>query len=327
MILRKPRIFGLATRRLAARPAALAWLLVLLAISLSAAPALAKLKIVTTLTDLGELAREVGGPHVEVTMLVPHDQDAHYVDARPSLMLPLSRADLVIANGLELEAGWLPPLLRNCRNGDVQPGTNGYLDASFFVRRLQVPTQRVSRAMGDVHPGGNPHFPHDPRAAIAISAGIARRLAMLDPANSKDYQARNTAWTRRLQTMVTQQTARFAKLPEARRKVAAYHQSLAYLLDWLQLREIATIEPRPGIPPNPGHTAKVLGKMRATGARVIITEPYYPQSVSKTLARLAKGVVVKIPGGTRPGQTYLQRVKQAADALYNALAPTSGGTK
>ncbi len=286
--------------------------------------AAAKLKVVATLSDLGALAKEIGGPHVHVTTLVPHDADAHYIDARPNLMLPLSRADLVIVNGLQLEVGWLPPLIRNSRNGKIQAGTPGYLAASFFVRRLQVPTQKVSRVMGDVHPGGNPHFTHDPRAGIAISKAIARRLSALDPAHAKDYAARQSAWAKRATKLVNTQAQRFAKLPAAKRVVVSYHQSLAYLFDWLKLKEIATIEPRPGIPPNPGHTANVLSKMRATGARTIVTEPYYPQTVSKTLARLAKGTLVKIPGGTRlgKGETYLQRIKRTSDALYAAIAKT-----
>ncbi|MCO4762086.1 MAG: zinc ABC transporter substrate-binding protein [Myxococcales bacterium] len=285
-------------------------------------------KVVTTLSDLAALAKAVGGADVQVTALVPANADAHYIDARPNLMLPLSRADLVIVNGLQLEVGWLPPLLRNSRNGKVQRGAPGYLNASAQVKRLQVPVGKVSRSMGDVHPGGNPHFTHDPRAAIQIVQAIAKRLAKLDPPRAAAYQRRAQQWTKQATAFVAAQQARFAKIPAKSRQVVAYHQSLVYLFDWLHLRQVTTVEPRPGIPPNPGHTAKVLTTMRSLGARIIVTEPYYPNKVSKTLARLAKGAVVTIPGGTRfPNERYLQRAERAADAIHAALVRTAGAAK
>ena len=290
---------------------------------LHASSAHATVRVVTTLTDLAAMAREVGGPHIEVLSLVPAGQDPHYVDPRPNLMLPLSRADLLIVNGLALEEAWLRPLIRGCRNGKIQASsTQGYLDVSFFVQRLQVPTNRVSRAAGDIHPGGNPHFTHDPRAAVVISRAIAQRLMMLDPANSKDYKRRLKAWVKKLQAFTDAQRARFAKLPKAKRKVVSYHLSLSYVYQWLGLREVINIEPRPGIPPNPSHTARVLSTMRVTGAKTIIQEPYYPRSVSKTLSRLAKGSLVVIPGGTdeRRKETYLARLKRMTDGIYKALS-------
>ncbi len=286
-----------------------------------AAAAYAKLNVVTTLPDLAAIAKAVGGADVGVTALAPHDADPHYVDARPNLMLPLSRADLVIANGLQLEQGWLPPLIRGSRNPKILIGSRGYLDASFFVQRLQVPTNRATRAAGDVHPGGNPHFTHDPRAAARIGRAIADRLALLEPAKAAAYKGRAKAFEAEMGKLATTWRARFAKLPAARRKVVSYHRSLAYLFDWLQLSEVITVEPRPGIPPNPGHTARVLSTMRAAGAKVIVQESFYPRTTSKTLARLAKGSLVVIPGGANfaAGQTFAARVGKTAAALHAAL--------
>lgn len=281
----------------------------------------AKLQVVATLPDLAAIAQAVGGNDVAVTALATHDADPHYIDARPNLMLPLARADLVIANGLQLEQGWLPPLIRGSRNPKILVGSRGYLDASFFVQRLQVPTSRASRAMGDVHPGGNPHFTHDPRAAARIGQAIADRLALLEPAKAAAYKARSKAFSEAMTSAAAAWRARFAKLPAAQRKVVSYHRSLSYLYDWLQLSEVITIEPQPGIPPNPGHTARVLGAMRASGAKIIIQEAFYPSTTSKTLARLAKGAVVIIPGGTRvsAGQSYAARVAATAAAILKAL--------
>ena len=280
----------------------------------------AALSVVATLPDLGAIAKTVGGAAVEVTVLASGKQDPHYVDPRPSLMLPLRRADLLLVNGLQLEQGWLPPLIQGARNASIQVGTQGYLDASFFVQRLQVPTTRVSRAMGDVHPGGNPHFTHDPRQGARIATAIGRRMAQLDPAHAKGYIARAKALSTRLAKLVATQRARFAKLPASKRKLVSYHRSLGYLYQWLQLTEVATIEPRPGIPPSPGHTAKVMTTMRQTGVRVIAQESFYPRRVSQTLTRLVKGSVVVLPGGAKPGETYEARARRTAEVLHAALS-------
>ena len=280
----------------------------------------AALTVVATLPDLGAIAKTVGGPDAKVTVLASAKQDPHYIDPRPSLMLPLRRAELLLVNGLQLEQGWLPPLIQGARNPRIQVGTQGYLDTSFFVQRLQVPTTRVSRAMGDVHPGGNPHFTHDPRQGARIATAIGRRMALLDPTHAKGYLARAKALTTRLTKLVATQRARFIKLPASKRKLVSYHRSLTYLYECLKLTEVATIEPRPGIPPSPGHTAKVMTTMRQMGVRVIAQESFYPRRVSQTLARLVKGAVVVLPGGAKPGETYEARATRTVEALYAALS-------
>lgn len=283
-------------------------------------PARAEIQIVTTLPDLAALAREVGGAHVHVTALTPPGQDPHYTDPRPNLILPLARADLLIVNGLELEVGWLPPLQVAARNARIQTGAEGYFDASTVVTRLAIPHGPIDRAMGDIHPGGNPHYTFDPRAARPITAAIATHLARLDPKNATHYQARARAYDDRLATFAAAQTARFASLPPARRRVITYHPSLTYLLDWLTLTQAITLEPRPGIAPTPAHVARVLEVIRREGIRVIVQESYYPRKTSDTLARLAGAEVIVLPGGTPDGTDYLTHLTHISDALHAALA-------
>jgi zinc/manganese transport system substrate-binding protein len=292
------------------------------ALALTPAIAAARLQVVASLPDLGALAREVGGDDVEVTTLARPNQDPHYVDARPSLLVPLSKADLLIVNGLELEVGWLPRLVTNARNPKIQPGGVGWFDASTVVERLQVPTQKIDRSMGDIHPGGNPHFTFDPRQGAEIARALGAIMARLDPERAAAYEARSGRLIAELEALIARGRARMADIPAARRRVAVFHQSLPYLLDWLQIEQVATLEPRPGIPPNPSHVAKVLASMRAQGARVIIQEDFYMRGPSETLAKLIKGRLLVIPGGTdfQGKQRYADFVAGVLEAIHDALA-------
>ncbi|MEZ4266774.1 MAG: metal ABC transporter substrate-binding protein [Myxococcota bacterium] len=285
------------------------------------APARARVQIVATLPDLAAIAAEVGGDKVQVRALADPAEDPHYVDPKPSLLIPLSKADLLIVNGLDLELGWLPSLQASARNAAILSGASGFLDASAGVRLLQVPQGRVDRAQGDIHPGGNPHYIHDPRSAIVVAQGIAGRLASLDPANAEHYRARAASFAREVQGVVDAERARFGALPAAKRRIIGYHRSLTYLEDWLGLSEEATIEPLPGIAPSPGQVAAVLATMRQTGARVIVQEEYYRRNTSETLARVAKSDLVILHGGTRfqKGERYLDHVRHTAQEIYDAL--------
>lgn len=282
----------------------------------------ARLEVVATLPDLAALAREVGGDAVAVTALVDPNEDPHYVDPKPSLVLPLNRADLLIVNGLELEVGWLPPLQVAARNGNIQTGADGYFDASSVVDRLNVPGGKVDRAQGDIHPGGNPHFVFDPRAAARIATALGDRMARLDPTHAEQYRANAKALHDRLDDLAERERARFAALPASQRQVVIYHDSLPYLADWLGLTPVAFVEPRPGIPPTPPHVAKVLQRMKKAEARVILQEAFYPKKTSETLARLAGGRVVVLEGGARfgAGDTYSARITRVAEAIHAALS-------
>lgn len=279
------------------------------------------LQLVATLPSLAALAKEVAGPHAKVESLLGPRQDPHYADARPSLILSLNRADLLIVNGLELEVGWLPGLVRQSRNPRIQTGTQGYFDASTAVQRLQV-VATVDRAMGDIHPGGNPHFAWDPRAGATIAEGIARSLAVLDPAHAADYQRNAAVLAARLRAIAIEETKRFATLPAENRRLVAYHDSLTYLLDWLALKQVGTIEPRPGIPPDPAQLAKVVGLMRTTQTKVVAQEEYYPRTTSDQVAKITGARLVVLPGGAKyaEGQSYEDFVRGVARDLHGALS-------
>ncbi len=295
-------------------------LLVLLGVA-SGLPARAEVSVVATLPDLAALSAEVGGEHVHVVALVGPDQDPHFVDARPSLMVKLHQADLLVTNGLQLEIGWLPTLLVGARNPAIQPGSAGHLDASRAIRPLEVPAS-VDRARGDIHPGGNPHYLRDPRAAAAVARVLGDALSALDPAHAADYHARAAATAVALEAFAAQQHQRFAALPASRRAIIPYHRSLAYLRDWLGLTAPLTVEPLPGIAPTPSHVAKVLQTIRAEGLRAVVAESYYPRKTSESVASLGHVELVVIPGGAafQSGGTYLETAKETADALYAALS-------
>jgi zinc/manganese transport system substrate-binding protein len=295
------------------------WMIAVLAAQLWALPALA-LQVVATLPSLAALAKEVAGPHAAVESLLGPRQDPHYADARPNLILSLNRADLLVVNGLELEVGWLPGLVRQARNPRIQVGTAGYLDASMLVRRLQVPAQ-VDRAMGDIHPGGNPHFAWDPRAGASIAEALGRSLSTLDPAHAADYQRNAAAAAARLRALAAEEARRFAALPAQSRQLLVYHDSLVYLIDWLGLKQIGTVEPRPGIPPDPAQLAKVVGLMRTTGAKLVVQEDYYPRTTSDQVAKLTAAKLLVLPAGARfaEGQRYDDFARGLARELYGAL--------
>ncbi len=286
---------------------------------LAALPAHA-LQVVATLPSLAALAKEVAGPHAQVEAMLSPRQDPHYADAKPSLVLALNRADLLIFNGLELEVGWLPGLVRQARNPKILPGAAGSFDASRFVQKLHVPAT-LDRAQGDIHPGGNPHFAWDPRAGAAIAEGLGRALGQADPAHAADYQKNAAELAGRLRALAASEQKRFQALAAPQRQVAVYHDSLVYLVDWLGLQQVTTVEPRPGIPPDPAHLAKVIGQLKAVHGLALLQEEYYPRSASDQVVRLAGGRVAVLQGGARfsEGQRYDEYVRGLAAAVFAAI--------
>lgn len=284
--------------------------------------AAAKLRVVATLADYGAIAREVGGDRVVVEVLAPHTMDPHYVDPRPNLILLLNKADVLITNGLELEDAWLTPLVTQARNAKINVGAAGRFTASNHVTLIDAPAGAIDRAAGDIHPGGNPHFYNDPAAVIGISNALRDHLSKLDPQGKATYEANAQAFTQALWKFAQAQALRFARLPEQKRNVVTYHKSLGYLLRWLQLNEVAVIEPKPGVPPNPKHVASVLSTMKSGKVRVIVQEVYYPRKSSETLAKLAEAQLVAIPAMTNfgAGDSYITHLTNVTEALYAALS-------
>ena len=278
----------------------------------------ADLRVVTTTADLASVARAVGGDDVEVTAIALPTQDPHFVDARPHLALELSRADLLIAVGLGLEVGWLPTLQTGARNGDIQNGGRGFLDASSAIDPLAVPSGRVDRSQGDIHPGGSPHYMFDPRRVAQVARAIATRMAELDPDNAAGYASRARRFTEQLLTARAGWEARLEGLRGE--KVIAYHASFDYLADWLGFEVVEHIEPRPGIPPNPRHVARVLASARRNSVDVILQEAFYPESTSELIAERSGATLLRIPGGPsfRRGESYLDFMERVVGMLDRA---------
>ncbi|HET6610952.1 MAG TPA: zinc ABC transporter substrate-binding protein [Kofleriaceae bacterium] len=289
-------------------------------LTITAAPGIARadLKVVATVPDLAALARTVGKGHATVKALSLPTQDPHFVDAKPSLMLDLNRADLLIAVGVSLEVGWLPSLQVGARNADIQSGARGYLDCSRHVGLLDVPRGKVSRAQGDIHPGGNPHYLYDPRRAKDCAAAIAAKMAALDPGNAAAYRANLAAFNARLAAAQKRWQGRMAARRGAH--IVTYHKSFVYLADWLGFQIVDQLEPKPGIAPTPSHVVHVIQAARGQKAFALLQESYYPSRTSKLVAQKIGAHLVVIPGGTNfaGGQTYIQHMDQLIAKLAGA---------
>jgi len=279
----------------------------------------ADVTVVATLPDLAALAKQVGGAKVSVTAMALPSQDPHFVDAKPSLVLKLNKADVLIAAGVDLEAGWLPTLQTQARNGKVLTGGAGYVDCSAHVRLLDRPTGAIDRSQGDVHPGGNPHYLYDPRAAAACARAIAERFAKVDPGNAKVYDANLKAFVRELTAAQARWEQRLAAAKGA--PVITYHRSLTYLADWLGLKEIATLEPKPGIPPTARHVAEVIKLGKQAGVRAVLQESYYPDKTCALVAGKLGVKVVRIPSGAdvSSGQSYIAHMDELVGRLAEAV--------
>ncbi len=268
-------------------------------------PASAALRVVTTTEGLAALAREVGGDRVVVTSLSRGTQDPHFVDANPMLAVKLRDADLLVDVGLELEIGWLPPLVNQSRNAAIQPGGAHRFTAASVIQVLDVPTGVVDRSRGDLHPGGNPHFLYDPRRGLQVARGIAAKLGELDPAGAAGYQSRAAAFTAQLEAAMARWKVQLAPLQG--RKIFIHHRTLTYFLDWSGLLSAGEMEPRPGTPPSSPHLADLVALGRKEGIKACVVENYLDSKSDDLVARLIGGTVVRIPGdvgGDATATTY-----------------------
>jgi len=280
-----------------------------------------KLSVVGTTSDMAALAREVGGDRVDVDSIARGYQDPHFVEAKPSFLLMLRRADLVVTVGLQLEIGWLPPLVTQCGNPKIQPGAAGYLDASQFAEILDIPTGPVSRAMGDVHPLGNPHYWLDPANGRRLAKGIADKLGELDPANAAYFAQRFKDFDQRLATAEQKWDATMK--PYRGRKVVTYHNSLPNFAKRFGLNVIGYVEPRPGIPPTPSHTIELIGLMKRENCKVIMVEPYFDLKTPNSIARETGAKVVQyLPsvGGEKGVDDYFKLFDYNIDLLTKSFA-------
>jgi ABC-type Zn uptake system ZnuABC Zn-binding protein ZnuA len=260
-----------------------------------------KLKVVTTTEDLASLTREVGGDRVDVTAIGKGYQDPHFVEAKPSFLLLLRNADLLELVGLDLEIGWLPPLLEQSRNVNIRPGLPGYLDVSQGVEILERPTVTVTRAMGDVHPSGNPHYWLDPANAVRIAIQIRNRLAALRPNDTAYFDQRLNNFKVRLNDANKRWLAQMA--PYRGAKIVDYHPSWPNFARHFGLQVAGTIEPKPGIPPSPSHTLEIINLIKNQKIKVILMEPYFDRKTPDFIAEKtgAKVVVLYPSVGGKPG--------------------------
>ena len=268
-----------------------------------ARPADAKVRVVTSIETFADLARQVGGERVEVRALSRGYMDPHFVEPKPSLVIELNRAELLIHVGLELEIGWLPPLVLGSRNGKIQPGQPGNLDASTDIPVLDVPAIKVDRSMGDIHPQGNPHYWIAPGNALIVAREIAERLQAIDPAGAAAYQANLKRFGAELARRRLDWEKRAAGVRGT--KIVTYHQSWSYLSAWLGLREAGYVEPKPGIPAPPSHIAGLIGLMRREGIKVILMESFYPRNTVDLVAQKADARTLVMPSdvGATPAIT------------------------
>jgi ABC-type Zn uptake system ZnuABC Zn-binding protein ZnuA len=292
----------------------------------SAAPSMASPpKVVTTTEDLAALAREVGGDKVSVEAIARGYQDPHFVEAKPSFILKLHDADLLIVIGRELEIGWLPPLLTQSRNAKIQVGSPGYLDASLGVRILEIPTGQITRAMGDVHPSGNPHYWLDPENGRIIARSIAAALTRLLPNDKAYFDQRYADFDRRLGE--AQQRWVAAMAPYKGTKVVTYHRSWPNFTERFGLEVIGYVEPKPGIPPSPSHTIELIAEMKRQNVKLILVEPYFDLKTPNSIAReTGAKVLVMTPsvGGVKEAGSYIALFDYNINLLTSTLKQLTG---
>jgi zinc/manganese transport system substrate-binding protein len=297
--------------------------LALIAAAASAGSASAQIRVVATTPDLGSVAKEIGGDKVSVVALAKPTEDPHYVDAKPSHIVTLNRADALIEGGAELELGWLPPLLENSRNSKISAGAPGRIVASDGVKMLEIPTS-FDRSKGDVHSLGNPHFMIDPVTVRIIARNIAGHFAQIDPKNAATYNGNLTRFNTKLDAKYAEWQKQLAPYRGAR--IVTYHKDFVYLGDRFGLTIVDELEPKPGIAPSPAHLAQVIGKMKATNAKVILVQPFQNRKTAETVARQTGATVLDVPqqpGAVPNTNTYFDMM----DHLVSTLAGGLGAQK
>ncbi|MCX7887444.1 MAG: metal ABC transporter substrate-binding protein [Verrucomicrobiae bacterium] len=292
----------------------------LIAAMLLASAAHAKLNVVTTTPDLAAMTKAIGGNEIAVTCIGKPSEDPHYIQAKPSFIVALNRADVLIVVGMELEVGWLPALQKQTRNARVQTGGTGYVDASEGVPALDVPTAPVTRAQGDVHPLGNPHYLLDPEAGKIAARNIAAGLKRAAPDKAAEFDRGLAKLLADIDAAMHDAQQRLAPFRGAR--LITYHRSFTYFAARYGLNVVAQIEPKPGIPPSPAHLVAVAELMKREGAKLILQEPWHERRTAELLAQQtgAKVLVVPVQTGADPAAPdYPSAIKWIAEKVAEAL--------
>ena len=283
----------------------------------------AAVNIVATTEDLAALTREVGGDKVKVEALARGYQDPHFVEAKPSFILKLHSADLLVLVGRELEIGWLPPLIQQSRNAKVQAGAEGYLDASLTVKILDIPQGQITRAMGDVHPLGNPHYWLDPGNGRRVAQAVRDKLAQMSPGDASYFATRYADFDERLSAAEKRWDAAMA--PYKGLKVVTYHRSWPNFADRFGLDVIGYVEPRPGIPPSPSHTLDLMAEMKRLSVKILLVEPYFDLKTPQAIGRETGAKVLVLPpsvGGEKEITDYIGLFDHDIDMLVAAIKET-----
>ncbi len=289
----------------------------------TAGDAQAQLNVIAATEDLASIAHEVGGDKIKVESLARGYQDPHFVEAKPSFVLKLNKAQLLIIVGRDLEIGWLPPLITQSRNARIQQGAEGYLDASLTAKILELPTGQITRAMGDVHPLGNPHYWLDPENGKRIAKAIQGKLSQLDGANAAFYAQHEQDFERRLDEALKRWKAQMD--PYRGLKVVTYHRSWPNFADAFGLDVIAYIEPKPGIPPTPQHTLDVIQAMKAQNIKIIMVEPYFDLKTPNAIAAATGAKVLVMPpsvGGVKEATDYFKLFDTDINMVTAAIKET-----
>jgi ABC-type Zn uptake system ZnuABC Zn-binding protein ZnuA len=290
-----------------------------------AGTAYADLKVATSLTDLASVAQFVGGKHVTAQSLCRGFEDPHFVPAKPSLMKAIQHADVFISTGLELDGGWLPLVLPGSRNPRIQPGAKGFVDASQGVDVLEKPSGTVSRAEGDIHPLGNPHYYLDPKALEVVADHLAAKFSELDPANAGEYAANAKSFDARMEASLAKWQKQMA--PYNGTSIAPYHRNFIYFSERFGLKLFGTVEPKPGIPPSPKYISQLAENMKKSGVKVVTYQPYYNADASKQVAQRAGGVAVEVPtecGGVPGTDDVFAKFDFIVTTIAGALSKTGG---
>jgi zinc/manganese transport system substrate-binding protein len=295
----------------------------LVAIAATGSAAAAQIRVVATTPDLASVAREIGGDKVSVVALAKPTEDPHYVDAKPSHIVTLNRADALIEGGAELELGWLPPLLENSRNSKISAGAPGRIVASDGIKMLEIPTS-FDRSKGDVHSLGNPHFMIDPVTVRIVARNIADHFAQIDSKNAATYNGNLSRFNTKLDAKYAEWQKELAPYRGAR--IVTYHKDFIYFADRFGLNIVDELEPKPGIAPSPAHLAQVIGKMKAGNAKVILVQPFQNRKTAETVARQTGATVLDTPeqpGAAPNTTTYFDMM----DNLVHTLAGGLGAQK
>jgi zinc/manganese transport system substrate-binding protein len=287
------------------------------------AGAQSKLNVVTTTEDLAAIAREVGGDHITVDSIAKGYQDPHFVEAKPSFILKLQKADLLVLVGRDLEIGWLPPLIQQSRNSKVQVGADGYLDASLQARILEIPQGQVTRAEGDVHPLGNPHYWLDPANGKIIAREIFDKFVRFRPNDRAYFEQRLNDFVSRLNDAEKRWGALMAPYKDT--KVVTYHRSYSNFAEKFGLSVVGYVEPKPGIPPTPQHTLDLINDMKRGNVKIVLVEPYFDLKTPNSIGRETGAEVLVMPpsvGGVKDVPDYFKLFDYDLALLTNAIKKT-----